>query len=105
MEYSGRVPQFDGLVNENIYLLVTGKISDICEWQLEQLKAPKKHLMAFFLFKHIRHSLINLNFYPLPFFSKAQIFFLSGAVFSRIPHNLSHKYQRMTINNYPPRKC
>lgn len=48
VEYSGRVPQFDGLVNENIYLLVTGKISDICEWQLEQFKAPKKHLMAFF---------------------------------------------------------
>lgn len=56
-----RVPQFDGLVNENTYLLVTGKLSDICERQLEQFKAPKKHLMAFFLFKHIRHSLINLK--------------------------------------------
>lgn len=48
MEYSGCVPQFDGLVKENTYLLVTGKLSDICEWQLEQFKAPKKHLMAFF---------------------------------------------------------
>lgn len=68
MEYSGPVPQFDGLVNENIYLLVTGKLSDICEWQLEQFKAPKKRLMAF-LFKHIRHSLINLKQIFIPYLS------------------------------------
>lgn len=59
MEYSGPVPQFDGLVNENIYLLVTGKLSDICEWQLEQ--STKETFNGFFLFKHIRHSLINLK--------------------------------------------
>lgn len=28
MECSGGVPQFDGLVNENIYLLETGKLND-----------------------------------------------------------------------------
>lgn len=49
MEYSSRLPRFDGLVNENIYLLVTGRLSGICERQLEQFKAPKKHLMAFFI--------------------------------------------------------
>lgn len=99
MEYSGCVSQFDGLVKENTYLLVTGKLSDICEWQLEQFKAPKKHLMDFFLFKHIRHSLINLKQIFIPYFSSQKHrSFLSGAVFFRIPNNLRHKYQRMTIN-------